>query len=277
MARLLVIGLGEVGSALYSIAVNSGRFEVYGYDLDPRKTANRLEEVPKPVDFLHFCVPYLSKDRFLGALREYVERFKPSLVLIHSTVAPGTTRLVYEALEVPIAYTPVRGKHPNLKPHMLFWPKWVATLPAEALEEATQHLRELGLKAKAYAGPPETLELAKLVETVYRALMIAWWQEVHRMSRKFGAELKAVAEFVGEVHEVLGDRPVYYPGVIGGHCLIPNTEILRSVYPSKMLDAILESNELRVREVEDPEVVKEVEEVKRVAERFLNKDYFAGK
>ncbi len=274
MRSLLVVGLGEVGSAIYSIAKESEAFSVYGYDIDPSRSVDALEEVPVPIDYLHFCVPYTSEEAFLKALETYVSKLSPRLVIVHSTVAPGTTRAAWAKLRVPIAYTPVRGKHPHLKDHILFWTKWVAALPTEALSEAAQHLKELGLRVREYTGSPETLELAKLVETVYRALMIAWWQEVHRMARAFGADLSVIAEFVGEVHEVLRDRPVLYPGVIGGHCLIPNTMILRSKYASKMLDAILESNERRQAEIDDPSVKSDIERVKAIAARYLNKDYF---
>jgi len=60
------------------------------------------------------------------------------------------------------------------------------------------------------------LELAKIWETVYRAVMIASGQKIHRIVRKFGADMGIVAEFIGEAHEVLRDRPIYYPDYIGG-------------------------------------------------------------
>jgi len=65
------------------------------------------------------------------------------------------------------------------------------------------------------------------------------------MARKFGANIETIAEFIGAVHEILKDRPIYYPDFIGGHCLIPDTEILRSVYPPKLFEFIIESNKKR--------------------------------
>ena len=147
--------------------------------------------------------------------------------------------------KIPIAYTPVRGKHPNIKRHLLFWTKWVVTLPPDNLENATNHLGDAGPKVRPYKGPPESLEVAKLWETVYRAVMIASWQEIHRVARRFGANIETIAEFIGAVHEILKDRPIYYPDFIGGHCLIPDTEILRSVYPPKLFEFIIESNKKR--------------------------------
>lgn len=107
----------------------------------------------------------------------------------------------------------------------MFWRKWVAALPTRMLNVVSNHLSRIGFKVRSIKSSPETLELAKLWETVYRAVMIAAWQELHRIARMVGADLELLSEFIGEIHEVLGDRPIYYPSYIGGHCLIPNTKI----------------------------------------------------
>ena len=271
--RVLVVGLGEVGGAVYEILRDSGRFDVYGYDVDPSKTVHKLEEVPRPVEYLHVAIPY--SQRFLDAVASYAEEFKPRMVIVHSTVAPGTTRSLHARLGVPVAFSPVRGKHPKLKEHLLFWPKWVAALPGSSLGEAAEHLGAAGFKVKPSRETPESLELAKLWETVYRAVMIAAWQELHRVARAHGASLRVVAEFVGEVHEVLRDRPVYYPDYIGGHCLIPNTRILEAVHPSKLFEFVLESNERRREELADPSVRREVDELREYFLRLTKKDYYA--
>ena len=57
-------------------------------------------------------------------------------------------------------------------------------------------------------------------------------------------------------------RPVMFPDVIGGHCLIPNTELLLKSYDSEFLRLILESNEKRREEVKDEGVRREVEKIK---------------
>jgi len=271
--KVLVVGLGEVGGALYEVLAESGRFELYGYDVDPSRTVHRLEEIPRPVDYLHVAIPY--SQRFPDAVAGYAVEFKPRMVVVHSTVAPGTTRNLHARLGVPVAFSPVRGKHPKLKEHLLFWPKWVAALPGSSAGEAAEHLRAAGFKVRLCQEAPESLELAKLWETVYRAVMITAWQELHRVARAHGASLRVVAEFVGEVHEVLGDRPVYYPDFIGGHCLIPNTRILESVHPSKLFEFVLESNEKRREELADPSVRREIYELREYFLKLTKRDYYA--
>jgi hypothetical protein len=69
-----------------------------------------------------------------------------------------------------------------------------------------------------------------------------------------------------DIHRVRLNKPIHFPGVIGGHCLIPNTELLLSVYDSKFLHLILESNEARKKEIKNHDVHEEVEKVRRRAE-----------
>jgi len=59
-------------------------------------------------------------------------------------------------------------------------------------------------------------------------------------------------------HRVRFDRPIHFPGVMGGHCLIPNAELLLESYDSEFIRLILRSNEKRKEEIKDPEVVEEV-------------------
>ena len=273
MDKVVVIGLGEVGSAVYRVFEYSGKFEVYGYDIDPNKTINKLEEIPRNIDFMHIAIPY--SPRFVDIVKQYVARFSPEYIVIHSTVAPGITREVYNASSVPTAFSPVRGKHPNIVKHLYFWPKWIVSLPLEKLSIFVLHHLLAGFKVKEYRGEPESLELAKLWETVYRAIMIASWHEIHRIALRFGADIEAIAQFVGEVHEVLHDRPIYYPDYIGGHCLIPNTKILNSVYPSKVFEFVLQSNEKRLEELKDEKIRSDVERVKLIAQKYINKDYYS--
>jgi len=61
-------------------------------------------------------------------------------------------------------------------------------------------------------------------------------------------------------------RPVMFPDVIGGHCLIPNTELLLKSYDSEFLRLILKSNEKRKKEVMDESVKREVEKVRKRVE-----------
>ncbi len=71
-----------------------------------------------------------------------------------------------------------------------------------------------------------------------------------------------------DTHRVRLDRPVMFPGFIGGHCLIPDVELLQKSYDSEFLRLIVKSNEKRREEVKDESVRREVEKInKRVKDK----------
>ncbi|MEM2739896.1 MAG: GDP-mannose dehydrogenase [Candidatus Bathyarchaeia archaeon] len=273
---ILIVGLGEVGRALYNFISGSNvGFKTYGYDVDPSRSIDKIEDIGASIDYLHIAFPYTGGLNFIEAVSTYTYRFKPRLVIVHSTIAPGTTRLLQDKLDTLVAYSPVRGRHPHLEKHLGFWVKWVSAVKPEALDGGVKHLRDLGFKVRCI-DKPETLELAKLFETVYRAALIAIWQEMHRISVKLGGDIAGIAEFIAEVHEVLGDRPVYYPDAIGGHCLIPNTKMLLECIDSPLLRFILESNSLRGVELKDPKIAEGVRSVQGIWSRFRKVWYYEG-
>ena len=269
--KILIIGLGEVGKPLYKI-LSENFTNVYGYDSDRSKTIHELKAIPKPIEIMHIAYPYTGGE-FIDSTINYIRSFNPRLVIIHSSIPPRTTRLIQSKTDSVIAYSPVRGKHPDLKEHLRFWTKWISAVNQAGIELAKRHLEEAGFKVKV-AKDPESLELAKLWETIYRAAMIACWQEIHRISKDLGADIKVIAEFIQEVHEVLGDRPLYYPDVIGGHCLIPNTRILAEIVDSDLLSFILKSNELRSEEIKDPKIAEEVEALKEIWKKLTPRSYY---
>ena len=199
---------------------------------------------------------------------EYIKKIRPKLTIIESTVPPGTTQQIYELSKVPIVHSPIRGMHQSLetmKRDMRFWSKYVGGVSKETATAAKRHFETLGLRVKVLRSPVET-ELAKLFETTYRAWMIACFQEMHRISRHFEADFNEVVDMLEDIHRVNFDKPVHYPDVIGGHCLIPNTELLLTAYDSKFLRLILESNEKRKKEIKDKGVQEEVEKIKKRAD-----------
>lgn len=267
---VLVVGLGEVGHALFELFKESGKFDVYGFDLDKEKmqSITGTTVLPEAVDVMHICYPCTEQEKFAKTTVDYVKKIKPKLTIIESTVAPGTTQKIYELTKSPIVHSPIRGMHKSLeamKKDVLFWSKYIGGATKESMEAARKHFERLGLKAKVLRSPIET-ELAKLFETTYRAWMIVCFQEMHRISRHFEADFNEVVDMLEDIHRLRLNKPIHFPGVISGHCVIPNTELLLSVYDSEFLHLILESNEKRKDEVKNEDVLAEVGKVKSRAE-----------
>ncbi len=264
---VLIVGLGEIGHTLFALLREQKKaFSVYGLDLDEAKMgqlSQNRSHLPNQVDTMHICLPCDSQEKFVNAVACYVKEFKPKLMIVNSTVPPGTTVKVAAKCKCLVAHSPSRGVHKDAE-HMVWemkrWIKYVGGVDAAAAKAARAHFEKLGLKVKVLKSCKET-ELAKLFETTYRAWMIACFQEMHRISKAFGADFDETVDFLEDTHRVRFDRPVMFPGVIGGHCLIPNTELLLDAYDSDFLRLILKSNEKRKEEVKDKVVQAEVAKV----------------
>jgi len=270
--KVLIVGLGEVGRPLFELIKESDQYDVYGWDLDQAKI-EKLEQpsLPKTVDIMHICLGCSKRETFITIVRDYIEKFDPKLTIINSTVPPETSLELYRtSKEAQIAYSPIRGVHKGddyMKWEIKRWTKYIGGTTKEAAEAAQRHFEKVGLKTKILTSSTET-ELAKLYETTYRAWMISCFQEMHRIAAHFNANFDDAVDFIEDTHRERLDRPVMFPGEIGGHCLIPNTKLLLESYDSEFLRLILKSNERRKLEMENLQTKKEAEKIKKRAENL---------
>lgn len=234
----LVVGIGEVGGALADV-LDEQLGPVLRLDLAP-------QEIVGPVDVMHVCIPFRDPQAFHATVADYIGRFQPALTVLNSTVLPGTTRTLAQATRAAVVYSPVRGKHSRMAADLKHYRKFVAALEPGAAGAAERHFRQAGMATRRVTRP-ETLELAKLAETSYFGVLIGFAQELNRYAVRVGADYSEAAEFFDEVDFLPSCR--YYPGFIGGHCVIPNLRLLLRLAPSRLFDAVLSSNEQRADEL----------------------------
>ena len=229
---VVIVGLGEVGKPLLEIM--KGKYQTFGVDIDQPASVSQC-------DVMHICFPFQS-DKFVRQVVEYIHQYRPALTVINSTVAPGTTRSIAVESGTAVVNSPVRGKHARMQEELLHYAKFVGALDQQSGQRAVEHFEGLGMKTRLLSSP-EATEIAKLTETTYFGLMIAWAQEVERYCVKLGANYDEVVSFYEEIKFF---PPVkYFPGEIGGHCVMPNIDILLQKFPSALLEAIGQSNDLK--------------------------------
>jgi UDP-N-acetyl-D-mannosaminuronate dehydrogenase len=224
--------MGEVGKPLYDVISN--HHDTVGVDITPPEQVDQAE-------ILHVCYPFQITD-FIGETARYIDLFQPALTIINSTVAVGTTRAIAERTGAAIVNSPVRGKHALMVQELTRYTKFVGALDAATGAQAARHFESVGLKTRVLSSP-EATELAKLTETTYFGLMIAWAQEVERYCDQSGQSYEEVVSFYDEIK--FFPQVKYFPGIIGGHCVMPNIKILSKYSPSMILDAIRASNDLK--------------------------------
>ena len=227
-----ILGYGEVGRAIAKF-----------YKKPRIKDLNRDDGL-KGIEILHVCIPWTKK--FIEIVKKEIVDIKPKLTIIHSTVAPLTTKkLGNYGL---IVHSPVRGIHPHLYKSIKTFVKYIGADSRKAAKLAKEHFESLGVRTKIFY-PSVTTELGKLFSTTYYGLCIAWHGEMKKICGKFGVDFKkAVTDFnltYNEGYEKLGMknviRPTLYPpnNYIGGHCIIPNAKILKKYSNSEAIKLIL--------------------------------------
>jgi UDP-N-acetyl-D-mannosaminuronate dehydrogenase len=229
---VVIVGVGEVGKPLLEIM--KSKYQTFGVDINQSAPVSQC-------DVMHVCFPF-QNDKFVGQAVEYIHQYRPALTVINSTVAPGTTRRIAFESAAAVVNSPVRGKHVRMQEEMLHYTKFVGALDASSGRRAAEHFEKVGMKTKVLSSP-EATEIAKLTETTYFGLLIVWAQEVERYCMELGANYDEVVSFYEEIKFF---PPVkYFPGAIGGHCVMPNIAILLQKFPSALLQAIVQSNELK--------------------------------
>ena len=223
----IILGMGEVGSTLYELLVERG-FDCVGIDSDKSKCRNysENESIVKP-EYLHVCLPG-ELNEFIEITSQWINKIKYlQVVVIHSTVRPGTTKSLQDKFDLPILFSPVRGVHRRFLEDIKKYTKFIASDKIEINLKIKSELEKRFQKIQ-WMPTTKTAELAKiLVDTTYYGWLINYAQITKMICDKEKIDFDEMWKFADEIHENLGNRPKMYPGIIGGHCVIPNLSLAK--------------------------------------------------
>lgn len=232
--KIGIIGYGEIGKAVERVYLEK--------DMKPCIRDFNFDDGLEDCDFLHICIPYTKG--FVPVVERYIDELNPNIIIVHSTVAPGTIERLSRYYK--IAHSPVRGVHPDLYEGIMTFVKVVS---GNAAHEVSQHFEQLGITTSIYDNPV-TSEVAKLLSTTYYGVCIAFHDYARKVCEATGANFEqAMTEWNTDYNEGYREldmphvaRPVLYPpqGSIGGHCVIPNAEIIKETEHSPLVQSILD-------------------------------------
>tara|TARA_B100001750_G_C15473472_1_gene581168 strand:- start:701 stop:1489 length:789 start_codon:yes stop_codon:yes gene_type:complete len=253
----IVVGLGEIGQPIFKLF---SKYDlVIGYDVNTKLMNKRKFEQLSSLDtqFLHICIPFSAK--FVKSVISLIKRFDPNCVVIHSTVKPFTTKKIQELSSIPIIYSPVRGVHKRMLHDLVRYTKFYAIENnAPRLKWASssyaKFLKSCGIKIKKLSSPV-TLELGKLVcDTSYYGWLISYAQLSNMIAANNNVDYDEMWLFADEIHKYLGNRPKMFPGIIGGHCVIPNLELVhdQTLNLIKELNTAYKSNQKKLKQIKIP-------------------------
>jgi len=250
MKKDVVVGLGEIGSPILKLF--SKTETIVGYDLNKKLMNNNKFNKFKdlPTSFLHISIPVTVK--FDSNVLQLYEKFKPECIVIHSTIQPGTTERLQKKFNSPLIFSATRGIHKRMLKDIKLYTKFFSisnSAPKKqwAIKTFSKKMKNCGIKTKKMS-KPETLELAKILcDTSYLGWLINYSQITNVIAKNFGVNYDEMWTFSDEIHKNLGNRPKMYPGYIGGHCVIPNLELINN----KTLNLIKEMNTSYIKKIKN--------------------------
>ncbi len=259
--RVIVIGLGYVGLPVAVAAAKSG-CTVIGIDLNTEKvdTINRgispVEDINnaqiqelisnglfrasseyaeiRDANIVLICVPTpLLKNQLpdlsmvesaARSMSQYL--MKGVLVILESTVAPGTTRDFLAPLinsefkiannEIQLAFSPERIDPLNKNWNLKNTPKIVAGLTDDSRKSAVQFYSKF-VDEVIECDSLEIAETAKLLENSFRLINISFINELSKLCYRLGIEVSKVINAAAT--KPYGFMP-FYPSIgVGGHCI----------------------------------------------------------
>lgn len=209
----LVVGAGEVGTALYAVLSRAHPAAIR--DVGP---------VEVRAEVLHVAIPWQA--RFVEIVRRYEVDHAADLVVVHSTVPVGTCD------PEGWVHSPVRGRHPDLAPALT---AFVKHFGGPRAKEAAAVFEAVGCDVMLHDRAAET-EAAKLWELTSFGVAVAFEKAVHAWCLARGIDPAAVytafRETYNDGYQALGhpelSQPIlrHMPGPIGGHCVVPSMAIL---------------------------------------------------
>ena len=228
------IGGNEPGlSELIARVVKKGSFRVTD-DYNQCKNANAiLFDVQTPTDGNN-----IPRYESLKEVSHIVGKIMPKnvLIIIESTVAPGTTEYIVKPIlekesgmkagkDFSLAFSYERVMVGRLIHNITKYPRIVGGIDKKSTDRAIDIYKRI-VKAPLHPTDPLTAEVSKVVENTYRDVNIAFANEVAIMCESLGVDVYKVRELVNNLPNDPSNpssnpvRNMHFPGAgVGGHCL----------------------------------------------------------
>lgn len=227
----LVVGLGEIGSPIFQLLSKGNT--VLGYDINKSKmNLEKFKNIKNSaVILVHICIQF--SDEFVDTVVRICKKYNPRGVVIHSTISPRTTEDLQKRLKIPVIYSATRGVHKRMIKDLQRYTKFYSIYDSApnaswASKTYEKRMKKAGIKTKKMSNPL-VLELAKIVvDTSYYGWLINYAQLSNLIAIKNKVNYDEMWSFADEIHEYLGNRPKMFPGFIGGHCVIPNLDLIKN-------------------------------------------------
>jgi len=214
----VILGYGQVGQAILANMYEKPKT----YDVGQWEN---LEDTA--INYLHICIPYT--DKFLYIVEQAVKKFNPKIVVIHSTVKPGTTCMI----GLNVLYSPVLGRHAdNFSENIKGYVKYFAGNENDYDEVKKQ----FNLKTEFWGINTSELEYAKVMSTTRMYWELYYQKIMQKDCEKYGYKFDDVYNRWTDNYNkgLVNDHPDWQrpnydkmdTDTPGGHCLNSNIHLV---------------------------------------------------
>lgn len=182
-----MIGLGVVG--LPTAEYLGGFYEVYGYDMKPRKGISFISVLnPNQVeaDVFVICVPTNQVENVCGHLN------RDKLILIESTMQIGSCKRISQSLPL-LAHCPHRYWEESPEEHGVRQTRVLGAVNEESLKIAKNFYEGANIPVHIVSSI-EIAEASKIVENSNRFVNIAFSEEVKMICEEIGLNFEEVRQ-----------------------------------------------------------------------------------
>ena len=248
-AKIAMVKAGKVpfvetgAEALLGKLLPTGRLELSADPALIERTDTVILVIGTPID--EFMNP--SVRIFDRVLDELIPHFRRgSLVVLRSTVFPGTTetverRLAAAGTEAEVAFCPERIAEGHALEELRTLPQLVGVNSDSAFEKASRLFERLGV-AVVRTTPLEA-ELAKLLTNTWRYMKFAIANQFFQIANRSGVDYNRMLDAIRYEYPRAADLPG--PGFAAGPCLLKDTMQLSAFTPDHfpMGQAAMQVNE----------------------------------
>jgi UDPglucose 6-dehydrogenase len=243
--KIAIVGYGVVGKGMFKLL--QSRHELVVYDPQSQPDKKKL----KGCELAIICVPTPSnKDGScdISIIEDCLKWLKTPLVLIKSTVPPGTTEYLRKKYNKKINFSPeYMGESSYYTP---FWkypdPQHAQSHPfvivggKEASKILNIFMEVMSVDTKYMSVTSEEAECTKYMENTFFALKVAFCNEWFDIAKKFGVDYKKLRELwlldprINPNHTLVFEKRGF-----GGKCLPKDLKAIIKVVEKKGLNPIL--------------------------------------
>jgi len=195
----LIVGMGQLGKSMFELLKR--KYNLFQHDINTKSVRDYTKNLKREIEVktspeeaggcpMHICFPF--NDDFVESVKKYYEDYKPEVMIIHSSVKPGTTKDLAD-LKLPVVHSPSIFDDNDFSSICSFRKMIGYDNPDDGLT-ASNHLRNCC--GVALVPHSKNTEVADVMLGLYAMTCRAFTFELSEMFERFGCEYDVMREIL---------------------------------------------------------------------------------